>query len=211
MFLKHHILLSLNKFGFLLIYPNSIPDFKSSHLFLLLEYFSVIFNSFHAWIVMNCPWALFRYHLLCLPSCGTNVQPCCSSGIFSTLLKVRAARWQHSRARHCNESHLSGVSVSSTVCRVDSTAVRCRTCAALALSDLEAVAPQCSLRSVSGNRMSAACPEIAHLRACWERTESIRLPEKTRCFVQILTFKSHPWLRTYHFQCDLTAVSCKRQ
>ena len=48
MFLKHHILLSLNKFGFLLIYPNSIPDFKSSHLFLLLEYFSVIFNSFHA-------------------------------------------------------------------------------------------------------------------------------------------------------------------
>ena len=82
MFLKHHILLSLNKFGFLLIYPNSIPDFKSSHLFLLLEYFSVIFNSFHAWIVMNCNWALFRYHLLCLPSCGTNVQPCCSSGIF---------------------------------------------------------------------------------------------------------------------------------
>jgi hypothetical protein len=211
MFLKHHILSSLNKFGFLLIYPNSIPDFKSSHLFLLLEYFSVIFNSFHAWIVMNCPWALFRYHLLCLSSCGTNVQPCCSRGIFSTRAESSSGalatqpcetlQWKPS-VRCEREQH------SCTVCRVDSTAARVPRwlCQTSKLSPL-----QCSLRSVSGNRMSAACPEIARLQACWERTESIRLPEKTRCFVQILTFKSHPWLRTYHFQCDLTAVSCKRQ
>ena len=42
---------------------------------------------------------------------------------------------------------------------------------------------------------------VAHTRTYFFPRPKLRLPEKTQCFVQILTFKSHPW-------CIKTKLSC---
>ena len=45
-------------------------------------------------------------------------------------------------------------------------------------------------------------PQPSRTRAYFSPQPKLRLPEKTQCFVQILTFKSHPWCVKTKLSCD---------
>ena len=81
-----------------------------------------------------------------------------AAAFFPRVLKVRAVRWQHSRARHCNESHLSGVSVSGTAAPFAAWTAQPHDAARVPhwLCQTSKLSPR--------SAACAACPEIACLR-----------------------------------------------